>query len=302
MAPARLLTHARILLKANQGEGGSVWTDTAIAGALEVHPATIARVRRAYVEDGLAAALERKAPNRAYPRALDGTAEARLVALACGEPPDGRQRWTLRLLAEELVRHEVVDAVSHQTVRRSLQRTASSRGRGSNGAPRPRPTASPSGAWGTSWASIAARTIAAGRSSARTRRAGDCSAPGAPRCRPRRGAPRATVRSTSGAGWPTCSSASLDGAFPPAEAKLLAERLEVHHTPKHGGRPSTAETEPSALRRRRLRRRLGDRAATEREVAAWAVTRNAATAAIGWRFTAREARTKRKRLDPAAHA
>ena len=128
VAPARLLTHARILLKANQGEGGSAWTDTAIAGASEVHPATVARVRRAYVEDGLVAALERKAPNRAYPRALDGAAEARLVALACGEPPDGRQRWTLRLLAEELVRLEVVETVSHETVRRALKQTSSSRG------------------------------------------------------------------------------------------------------------------------------------------------------------------------------
>ena len=127
-APARLLTHARILLKANRGEGGPAWADAAIAGALEVHPATVARVRRAYVEDGLDAALTRKAPDRRYPRALDGAAEARLVALACGAPPAGRERWTLRLLADELVRLEVVGAVSHETVRRTLKQTTSSRG------------------------------------------------------------------------------------------------------------------------------------------------------------------------------
>lgn len=127
-APARTLTHARILLKANQGEGGPAWADAAIAAALEVHPATVARVRRAYVEDGLAAALERKSPDRVYARALDGAAEAHLVALACGDPPEGRERWTLRLLADELVRLEVVAAVSHETVRRALKQTTSSPG------------------------------------------------------------------------------------------------------------------------------------------------------------------------------
>ncbi len=128
VAPARLLTRARILLKANQGEGGPAWADAAIAGALEVHPTTVARVRRAYVEDGLAAALERKTPDRVYERALDGAAEARLVALACSAPPAGRERWTLRLLAADLVRLEVVEAVSHETVRRTLKQTSSSRG------------------------------------------------------------------------------------------------------------------------------------------------------------------------------
>jgi len=127
-APARLLTHARILLKANQGEGGPSWSDAAIAGALEIHPDTVARVRRAYVSSGLEAALARKAPARVYARTLDGTAEAHLVALACATPPAGRERWTLRLLAAELVRLEVVPAVSHETVRRTLQQTSSSHG------------------------------------------------------------------------------------------------------------------------------------------------------------------------------
>jgi len=127
-APARRLTHARILLKANQGEGGPGWTDAAIAGAVEIHPATVGRVRRAYVEDGLDAALERKAPTRLYPRRLDGAAEAHLVALACSDPPTGRERWTLRLLADELVRLEVVDTVSHETIRRTFKQTISNRG------------------------------------------------------------------------------------------------------------------------------------------------------------------------------
>ena len=127
-APARLLTHARILLKADQGEGGPGWSDAAIAGALEVHPTTVARVRRASVEGGLEAALARKAPDRVYPRVLDGAAEAHLIAVACADPPTGRERWTLRLLADELVRLEVVETVSYETVRRTLEQTRSSRG------------------------------------------------------------------------------------------------------------------------------------------------------------------------------
>ena len=127
-ASARMLTRARILLKANQGAGGYCWTDAAIAGALDVHPTTVARVRRAFVDGGLDAALERKRPDRAYPRRLDGAAEAHLVALACADPPTGRERWTLRLLADELVRLEVVPTVSHETVRRTLQQTLSHRG------------------------------------------------------------------------------------------------------------------------------------------------------------------------------
>ena len=127
-APARTLTHARILLKANRGEGGPGWGDAAIAGALEVHPTTVARVRQAYATDGLDAALRRKAPDRVYERKLDGEKEAHLIAVAWSAPPTGRQRWTLRLLAEQLVRLEVVDAVSTETVRRVLKPTRSSRG------------------------------------------------------------------------------------------------------------------------------------------------------------------------------
>jgi Homeodomain-like domain len=128
VAPARTLTRARILLKANQGEGGAAWNDAAIAGALEIHPTTVARVRRQCVEEGLAATLERKRPDRVYPRIVDGEAEAHLVALVCSDPPGGRERWTLRLLADELVRLEVVPTVSYETVRRTLQQTGSSHG------------------------------------------------------------------------------------------------------------------------------------------------------------------------------
>ena len=124
---ARKLAHARILLKADKGPGGPAWTDEAIAEAVEVSQPTVARVRRQYVEEGLEAALNRQAPTREYMRKLDGAQEARLIALACGKPPDGVERWTLRLLADKLVELEVVDDVSYQTVRRVLKKTSSSR-------------------------------------------------------------------------------------------------------------------------------------------------------------------------------
>jgi hypothetical protein len=128
VAPASALTHARILLKANQGEAGPGWTDAAIAVALEVNPATVARIRQQYVTAGLDAALHRKPPAREYRRRLDGAQQARLVALACSAPPEGHKRWTLRLLADRLVALEVVEAVSYETVRQAVKQTGSSRG------------------------------------------------------------------------------------------------------------------------------------------------------------------------------
>lgn len=126
-AEARLLTHARILLKADQSPGGPAWVDDRIAEAVEVSQPTIFRVRRQFVEEGLKAALHRRPPQREYRRKLDGAQEARLIALACGAPPAGRAEWTLRLLADRLVELEVVDTVSYQTVRRTLKKTTSSR-------------------------------------------------------------------------------------------------------------------------------------------------------------------------------
>jgi hypothetical protein len=123
VAPARELAHARILLRADQGAGGPSWNDAAIAGALEICSRTVARVRQQYVTQGLEAALKRRMPERVYARKLDGQQEAHLVALACSTPPAGRERWSLRLLADALVRLELVDTVSHETVRQTLKQT-----------------------------------------------------------------------------------------------------------------------------------------------------------------------------------
>jgi hypothetical protein len=127
-APARRLLHARILLKADQGPGGPGWVDERIAEAVETSQPTVSRVRKQFVQEGLEAALQRRAPTREYRRKLDGALEARLIALTCGEPPAGQARWTLHLLADKLVELELVEDISYQTVRRVLKKTNSSPG------------------------------------------------------------------------------------------------------------------------------------------------------------------------------
>ncbi len=127
-AAARAQTHARILLKADQGEGGPAWIDADIVAALDVGVRTVERVREAWVTEGLEPALYPR-PARAHrPRKLDGEQEAHLIALACGEPPAGKRRWTLRLLADRLVELEIVDAIAPETVRQTLKKTSSSPG------------------------------------------------------------------------------------------------------------------------------------------------------------------------------
>ena len=126
--PARTQTHARILLKCDTATGGPRWSDARVAEAVEVSPRTVARVRARFASGGLAAALERKPPARVYARKLDSTQEARLIAVACTEPPAGHARWSLRLLSRRLVELEIVDGISPETVRTTLKKTYSSRG------------------------------------------------------------------------------------------------------------------------------------------------------------------------------
>jgi transposase len=113
---------ARVLLQADASEGGPGWTDTRIAEAVRVSVRTIERVRQRFVEDGLEAALLPRPSPRVYARKLDGEQEAKLIALACLGPPGGKQRWTLRLLAERMVELEVVPELSHETVRQTLKK------------------------------------------------------------------------------------------------------------------------------------------------------------------------------------
>jgi transposase len=121
-----------MLLKADVGEGGSGWTDEAIAEAFEIGLSTIHRLRQRLVEEGLDAALTRK-PRSPRPPKMDGKKEARLVMLACSEPPAGRARWTLELLADKMVELRVVDSLSRETVRLRLKKTKLSLGCIANG-------------------------------------------------------------------------------------------------------------------------------------------------------------------------
>jgi len=126
---ARNQMHARILLKADEGAQGPSWTDQQIAQALEVGTATVERVRRRFREGGLLDALVRRPqPERPEKRKMDGELEARLVTLACSQAQGGRERWTLRLLADKLVQLGYVEQMSHQTVWVTLKKTNSSPG------------------------------------------------------------------------------------------------------------------------------------------------------------------------------
>lgn len=158
-APARKLTHARILLKADEGPGGPAWTDARIAEALEISVPSVERVRKRFVTEGTEIALNHRPPARHRPRRLDGAQEAHLVALVCGDPPAGRGRWTLRLLADRLVALEIADAVSYQTVRRTLKKTNCSPGVPSAGASPPGAMGTLSRRWKTRSMSTSGRTI-----------------------------------------------------------------------------------------------------------------------------------------------
>jgi transposase len=139
--PAWRLTRARILLKADAAEGSDGWSDSQIAAALDINVATVARTRQQLVEEGFEAVLTRKhSPRSAKPRIFDGASEAKLIALACSEPPKGRKRWTLKLLEEAVVELNIVDHASDNTIGRTLKKTSSSRTNKNNGSSRRTPT------------------------------------------------------------------------------------------------------------------------------------------------------------------
>jgi hypothetical protein len=126
--PAQRLMKARILLKADAGEAGEAWSDGQIAKALDTSLATIARTRQQLVEEGVDSVLTRKhSPTSARTRIFDGAAEAKLIALACSEPPKGRARWTLSLLEDKVVELNIVAKASDNTIGRTLKKTRSNR-------------------------------------------------------------------------------------------------------------------------------------------------------------------------------
>jgi hypothetical protein len=121
-ASARTLTHARILLKADEGVAGPRLSDDAIAEALDVNRSGVEFVRIRCVEEDFEAALRPRPSRQVHPRKLDGLQEAHLITIACSPAPNGRGRWTLRLLADKLVELEIVDGISHETVRQTLKK------------------------------------------------------------------------------------------------------------------------------------------------------------------------------------
>jgi transposase len=122
-AAVRKITHARVLLQADESQNGPAWMDNQVSEAFGIHTNTIHGIRRRFVEHGLQAALERKkqdSPSRK--RIVDGEVEAHLIALRCGDSPEGKKQWNLRLLADKLVELEVVSTISHETVRQALKK------------------------------------------------------------------------------------------------------------------------------------------------------------------------------------
>lgn len=125
---ARQARRARILLMADEAQAGGGWKDAEIAQALGVHVRTVERIRQKCVEEGIEAALNHTKSKKSRSKVLDGEAEARLIQLACSPAPDGRETWTLQLLADKLIELEVVETVSRETVRTTLKKTNSSPG------------------------------------------------------------------------------------------------------------------------------------------------------------------------------
>ena len=124
--PAAEQTRVRVLLKVDEGPNGPAWTDDRTAEALEVASSTVAGIQQRFCERGLTGCVKRKSPDREYDRKLDGEQEAELIRLACSEAPEGRSRWSLRLLADRMVELGFAQDLSHETVRQTLKKTDSS--------------------------------------------------------------------------------------------------------------------------------------------------------------------------------
>lgn len=127
-ASARQIRRAYILLKSDSSADGPNWNYLAICEAFNVSSLTVYNVRKNYIEGGLNRAILRKKPDRVYRRRLDGEGEAHLIALACSKPPDGYESWSLRLLQDRMIRLEIVENISHETIRRTLKKTSLSLG------------------------------------------------------------------------------------------------------------------------------------------------------------------------------
>ena len=138
-ASANKLMHARVLLEVDEADSAAKKkTDEEIAKQLHVSAKTVARIRKQFVEEGLEAALSRKAYLKTKENKLSGEEEAHLIAICCSSPPEGRNRWTLKLLSTRLVEMEIVDSISPATVGRALKKTNLNLGKNENGVSHPK--------------------------------------------------------------------------------------------------------------------------------------------------------------------
>jgi transposase len=345
-ASARKIMHAHIVLKSEQG-----WSDKKIMEAFGVGESTIWRVRRRFLEHGLDDALDRRPqPERPQKRILNGVHEAHLIALCCGSHPEGRARWSLRLLADRFVQVEEVETVSYETIRRTLKKNELKPWLKEYWCIPPKANAEfvsqmedvlevyqrPYDARfplvcldETSRQHLAdvepalpVRPSSCEKIDYEYEREGVSNVFMA--CEPLAGKRfvQVTAKRTK-ADWAAFVRDLIDGAyphaekivlvmdnlnthtpssfyevFPPAEARRLARKLEIHYTPKHGSWLNMAEIELAVLTRQCLQRRLATPELMRQEVANWQRERNQQQATINWRFTTDDARIKLKKLYP----
>ena len=343
------LMRAHILLKADSKGPG--WTDAKIADAFGCHENTVSNVRKRFAAGERLAALERKPQSRpSHVRKLDGSGEARLVALACGDPPKGFSQWTLRLLADELVALEIVESISIETVRQTLKKNALRPHRSAYWVippdedadfvasmeqtldvyERPEDPKRPVVAMDERPVQLVKDMrppipMKPGRIARRDyeyKRVDVVSA--FLFTNPLQAWRRVSIRERrTSIDWAqevkcllddvypdaqrvtlVCDNlnthrlTSLYKAFPDEEARRLASRLELVHTPKHGSWLNIAEIELSVFSRQCLNRRISDLETLRSEVAAWEQHRNENAGRVDWQFRTKDARTKLKRLYP----
>ncbi len=341
----RKVNHARVLLKANEG-----WTDQQISAALDVSVATIERVRQYFVEEGIDLALRPRRGKRKYQNLLDGVQEAYLIALACRQPPPGYRRWSLRLLASEMVRLDYIDEVSYETVRHVMQDNELKPWLKEEWCIPPKHNAefvyhmedvlevyqrpadprfplvcfdeTPVQLVSETRQRIPAQAGQLERYDYEYRRGGTANLFMffAPLQNWRH--IQVTERRTK-VDWAMCmhdlvylhfpkaercvlvedhlnthDPAALYEVFPPAKARSILDRIELHFTPKHGSWLNMAEIELSVLSRQCLSGYIPNRPALVDETLAWETARNNAQATVDWRFTTADARIKLKKLYP----
>ena len=347
-AAAYKQTHARILLMSDESRSDGGMKDADITSALGVGQSTVERIRKRCVEEGVESALNRKKQLRRRQKRLDGEGEARLIAMACGEPPEGRASWTLKLLADQLVECEIVGTIS--TAARRLKKNEL------------KPWLKQS--WcippGQSAEFVCAMEDVlevyqrpydgnevlvcmdeTSKQQVKETRVPRPAAPGLSAAydyeyerngvsslfmlfAPLDGWRRVEVRERrTKVDWAhvikklvdedypdrdrivlvmdnlnTHKLSSLYEAFEPAEARRIAERLEIHYTPKHGSWLNMAEIEIGVLARQCLDRRIANQDILRGEVNAWQNQRNRDVIRVDWRFTTEDARIKLKSLYP----